>query len=231
MNEAFKNPDQDPRGLWVSNPLSIPLLGSHGSSSHRNGSSAFIFKIKCPNGEEILPKDGSCWRYSEDRIKDLIRDKRIVFTDTNKPRYKTFLSGVRSGKVPTTFWTSVDFGTNADAKREITSIFGSKNVFQTPKPGRLLERILRMGSQEGDIVLDCFAESGTTLSVAHKMKRKYIGIEIGEHCETLCIERLKKVIDGEQGGVSKQHKWKGGWRCKVFCLRRRKIMYIVNVCF
>ncbi len=101
-------------------------------------------------------------------------------------------------------------GNTQEAKREIIELFGKSEVFDTPKPERLIQRIFDIATQPGDLVLDSFLGSGTTAAVAHKMGRRYIGIEMGDHAVTHCRPRLQKVIDGEQGGISKSLGWEGG---------------------
>lgn len=119
------------------------------------------------------------------------------------------MSEVKKGVVPQTFWNYDEVGHTQVAKKEIVKLFGA-DVFETPKPEGLLERIFHISSDSGDLVLDSFLGSGTTAAVAHKMGRRYIGIEIGEHAVSHCIPRLRKVIDGEQGGISPAVNWRGG---------------------
>lgn len=115
-----------------------------------------------------------------------------------------------------TLWTYQEVGHNQDAKKEIKA-FGFETVFETPKPERLIERVLTIGSNPGDLVLDSFLGSGTTAAVAQKMGRRYIGIELGEHAYTHCVPRLKMVTDGtDQGGISKAQNWKGGSGFKFY---------------
>jgi len=117
------------------------------------------------------------------------------------------------------WWTNKEVGHNQEAKKEVLAIFGAKNSFDTPKPERLLNRILHIATNPGDLVLDSFAGSGTTGAVAHKMGRRWIMIELGEHCHTHIIPRMQKVIDGEdQGGISKAVNWKGGGGFRYFKL-------------
>jgi adenine-specific DNA-methyltransferase len=126
-----------------------------------------------------------------------------------RPRIKTYLLeslGISSW----TWWTNTEVGHNQEAKKEINQLFGADNAFDTPKPERLIQRILHLATNPSDLVLDSFLGSGTTAAVAHKMGRRYIGIEMGEHAVTHCAPRLKKVIDGEQGGISKAVNWQGG---------------------
>ena len=116
-----------------------------------------------------------------------------------------------------TIWKHTEVGHNQEAKKEV-KVFNSINVFSTPKPERLIERILFLGSKKNDFILDSFLGSGTTAAVAHKMGRRYIGIELGDHAITHCYPRLKAVVDGEQGGISKSVNWKGGGGFKYYTL-------------
>jgi adenine-specific DNA-methyltransferase len=126
------------------------------------------------------------------------------------PRRKRFLTEIRGGLVPTTWWSG-DVAKNEDGKRELKALFPEeRNVFATPKPERLIQRILHIATNPGDLVLDSFLGSGTTAAVAHKMGRQYIGVEMGDHAVTHCQPRLQKVVDGEQGGISKALNWQGG---------------------
>ena len=125
------------------------------------------------------------------------------------PQLKRYLSEVKQGATAMTIWKREDVGDNQDAKREVRE-FNSESVFATPKPEHLIERILILATNPGDLVLDSFLGSGTTAAVAQKMGRQYIGVELGNHCYTHCIPRMKMVIDGEQGGISKTVEWHGG---------------------
>ena len=126
------------------------------------------------------------------------------------PRIKKFLSEVRSGLTPNTLWFAGEVGTNDSAKKHTIRLFEGKEVFETPKPETLIKRVLEIATNPGDLVLDSFLGSGTTAAVAHKMGRRWIGIEMGEHAVTHCAPRLRKVVEGEQGGVSNSVGWKGG---------------------
>ena len=140
-----------------------------------------------------------------------IKTGQIVFRD-NETRivHKIYLSG-QEGRVPETVWFGEDVGTTREASGESKELFGVENAFGTPKPERLIERILRISTQAGDWVLDSFAGSGTTGAVAHKLGRRWIMVELGEHCHTHIIPRLKKVIDGaDPGGITEAVGWKGG---------------------
>lgn len=209
MNERYKNPDNDFRGPWTSGDCSVKTY-----------SASADYPITTPSGKIINPPSGSCWRFSKEKFLDLIKDNRIWFgaDNNNVPRFKRFLSEVKQGMTSLTIWTYEEVGHNQDAKKEVKQ-FNAEDVFATPKPERLIERVLTLGSNKGDLVLDSFLGSGTTAAVAHKMGRKYIGIELGEHCHTHCIPRLQKVIDGtDQGGISKSVGWKGGGGFKYYYL-------------
>jgi adenine-specific DNA-methyltransferase len=200
MNARFKNPDNDPRGLWTSSDMTVKTY-----------SAAYDYPIQTPSGAFISPTKGRCWFTSKERMQELITDNRVWFGESGKntPRIKKFLSEVKDGITALTLWTHQEVGHNQDAKKEIKA-FNDETVFDTPKPERLIQRILQVATNENDLVLDSFLGSGTTAAVAHKMNRRYIGIEMGEHAQTHCQPRLKKVIDGEQGGISKAVNWTGG---------------------
>ena len=136
---------------------------------------------------------------------------KFYFTKNGKGgiRRKTYLSAV--GDVPpTNLFEYKDVGHTDEAKKEVLKVFDGQSLFATPKPERLIKRVLEVATDEGDLVLDSFLGSGTTAAVAHKMGRRWIGIEMGDHAKTHCAVRLKKVVDGEQGGISKAVKWQGG---------------------
>ena len=199
-DNRFSNPDNDPRGSWASGPIQVgPRVESR------------VYEIITPSGRKILPPAEFCWRISKEKYEEMVSDNRIYFgiKGDNVPRIKRFLSEVKKGIVPMTLWLRNETGDNQEGKKEIKFLF-DQEVFSTPKPERLIHRILTLATNEGDLVLDSFLGSGTTAAVAHKMNRRWIGIEIGEHAKTHCAVRLQKVIDGEQGGISKAVDWQGG---------------------
>ena len=207
-NSAYKNPDNDPRGVWQSDNFSVgPVIESK------------LYEIETPFGRKVLPPKGRCWLLSKERYQEYLDDNRIWFGSKGEgvPRIKRFLSEVKDGITAQTLWTYQEVGHNQDAKKEAKE-FNSDNVFATPKPERLIERVIMLASNEGDIILDSFLGSGTTSAVAHKMGRRWIGIELGEHAKTHCFPRLKQVVDGEQGGISKSVNWQGGGGFKFFTL-------------
>ena len=127
----------------------------------------------------------------------------------NVPSKKKFLTEVKQGSVCKTIWFRTEVGDNQEAKKEVKALVPD-DPFATPKPERLIERIIYLSTKPGDIVLDSFLGSGTTIAVAHKMNRRWIGIELGNHAYTHCKVRMDKVVDGEQGGISKAVDWHGG---------------------
>lgn len=200
-NSSYKNPDNDFRGLWMSDNPSVKTYSANTD-----------FPITIPSGRIVHPPASRCWRFTKEKFEELVKDNRIWFGKNGNglPRLKTFLSEVQEGLVSKTIWYRTEVGDNQESKREIKELFGG-DVFSTPKPERLLKRILDLGTKPADLVLDSFLGSGTSAAVAHKMGRKYIGIEMGEHAYTHCKVRLDKVIDGaDQGGISKAVEWKGG---------------------
>jgi len=218
MNEKYKNFDNDPRGLWRSDNATISLSGGQrGAQYARTGFSENIYELEAPNGKTYLPPKGRCWYYPKEKMYEAIREGRIYFgrDGMGAPQLKRYMSEVKPGVVAMTLWKRDDVGDNQDAKREVRE-FNSESVFATPKPERLIERILTLGSKQGDLVLDSFLGSGTTAAVAHKMERRYIGIELGEHCYTHCEPRLRAVVDGERGGISKAQNWQGGGGYKFY---------------
>ena len=198
--KAYKNPDHDPRGPWQS----VSLL----AQGYRPNQ---MYEIVAPNGTVHRPPPGNCWKVVESEYKKALEDDRVTFgTDGNGvPRRKQFLAESK-GIVPWTWWPQDEVGHTGESKKEVIAIFGANNPFETPKPERLIERILTIATNPGELVLDSFLGSGTTAAVAHKMRRRWIGIEMGEHAKTHCAVRMKKVVDGEQGGISKAVKWQGG---------------------
>ena len=203
-NKLYKNPDNDPKGLWRPGPIAA-----------RNFYSLGTYSIKCPSGRVIEgPPRGSYWRYSAEKLAELDRQGMIWWgvDGNNVPAPKLYLSKVSGGVKPASIWLHDEVGNNQDAKKHLLALLPNVDeVFITPKPETLLERILHLTTVPGDLVLDSFAGSGTTGAVAHKMGRRWIMVELGDHCHTHIIPRLKKVIDGEdEGGITKAIDWKGG---------------------
>ncbi len=197
----YKNYDNDSRGPWKSDNLSVePIIEEK------------VYPIVVPSGRKVYPPKGYCWRLSRERFDEFVRDNRIWFgkDGNNVPSIKRFLNEVKDGVTPMTLWTFQEVGHNQDAKKEVR-VFNDDEVFATPKPEKLMHRIITIATNEGDWILDSFLGSGSTVAVAQKMKRKWIGVELGGHCHTHCIPRLKSVADGkDQGGISEVVQWKGG---------------------
>lgn len=200
----FKNPDNDPRGPYFDgNPISSP--------HHREN---LCYTVTSPTGYEIpWPKNG--WRWSRETMAEKIATGEIRFTpDGKNVRRRTYLADMK-GLPPSTLWADLDAtGHNRQAKYEQKKLFPERpmtDLFGTPKPEKLLHRILQIATDPGDLVLDSFAGSGTTGAVAHKMGRRWIMVELGDHCHTHIVPRLRKVIDGaDPGGVTEATGWKGG---------------------
>lgn len=207
MDERYKNPDNDSRGLWKPDNL-----------LRKDRQESGVFTIVAPSGRRCDPPPGRSWRTTKENYAKMVTDNRIWFgkDGDNIPAIKRFLSEVKDGRTCMTIWKYNEVGHTQDAQREVTS-FNPEDPFGTPKPERLLERLLMLGSNERDTVLDSFLGSGTTASVAHKMGRKWIGIEFGDHANTHCLPRLKKVVDGKDGlALSESLGWKGGGGFKFY---------------
>jgi adenine-specific DNA-methyltransferase len=197
----YTNRDNDPRGAWKASDVLRSEVREYA-----------IFPVKLPSGREVIPPAGTSWRYTKEKFDELIADNRIWFgvNGDSRPAYKRFLSEVTDTIPSITIWLYDEVGHNDEAKKEMRELFVS-DLFATPKPERLLKRILEIATNPGDLVLDSFAGSGTTGAVAQKMGRRWIMIELGEHCHTHIIPRLQKVIKNEDpGGITKTVNWQGG---------------------
>lgn len=205
----FKNPDNDPRGPWFDgNPVNNPGLRVN-----------LQYDITTPSGKIIHPPANG-WRWSWETIQEKMKTGEIRFSeDETRLIRRTYLNEMK-GLPPSTLWTDLAItGHTRKAKYELKRLFPDipvTSLFGTPKPELLIHYILELATNIGDLVLDSFLGSGTTAAVAHKMGRRWIGIELGEHCYTHCKPRLDKVIDGEQGGISKEVNWKGGGGYKFY---------------
>ena len=200
-NSIYSNPDSDARGPWLPGD-------PYANKPYSKGR----YTIRGPMGREFSPPPGRYWRVSEERLRDLDQDGRIWWGPKGnaRPSIKRYVSEV-GDLVPRTLWSKNDVGSNRTSKNEMRVLFPGDSSFDTPKPERLIERVLNISTNPGDLVLDSFAGSGTTGAVAHKMGRRWIMVELGEHCHTHIIPRLKKVIDGDdKGGVTETMGWQGG---------------------
>lgn len=200
MNARYKNPDNDPRGPWTSGDVSV-----------RTYSEKDDYPITIPSGRIVNPPAGRSWRTSKESFEKLVLENRIWFgkDGDSAPRIKRFLSDVKQKTTPQTIWDYSEVGHNQSATQNLNKLF-EENVFSTPKPEALLQRIITLGSNERDLVVDFFMGSATTQAVAMKMNRRFIGIEQMDYIKDVSVERLKKVIAGEQGGISKDVDWQGG---------------------
>ena len=201
QKKTFKNSDNDPRGPWKAENLSAGKYYAAGQ-----------FEIAGPTGMRFFPPRNRYWRMNRETYESWLSDGRITFgiKGEGRPMLKKFLWEMDNGLTPNTWWAHQDVGSNKLASTDLKSLFPGQEVFGNPKPEALISRILQLATNPGDLVLDSFLGSGTTAAVAHKMGRRYIGIEMGDHAITHCAPRLRKVIEGEQGGISKSVGWKGG---------------------
>ncbi|MFU2016158.1 DNA methyltransferase [Peribacillus butanolivorans] len=202
MNSAYKNPDNHPKGPWKATPL-------HAKSGSES-SAKFTYTFK--NGVTFTPPAGTFSRFSKETFKRMDENNEIWFGKDGKaiPSRKTFLSELKNQGTPAkTIWRFDEVGHNHEAREEIKAL-NLEEGFATPKPERLLQRIIHLSSNKGDIVLDFFMGSATTQAVSLKMNRQFIGIEQMDYINKVSIPRLKKVVNGEKGGISKEVVWQGG---------------------
>lgn len=195
--KQYSNPDNDPNGPWRAIPWDAPNIRPNLS-----------YPIKTFAGTIRLPPPRRCWSRTEDQWLEIVKQGKAYFgrSGDGAPSFKQYLSEAPS-IVPNTWWPHTEVGHTDEAKKENIALFGATQIFDTPKPERLIQRILQIATNPGDLVLDSFLGSGTTAAVAHKMGRRWIGIELGDHCYTHCLPRLKKVIDGEdEGGITYSQK-------------------------
>lgn len=199
--KVYKNPNNDPKGRWRGVPMT--------AQGYRPNQ---MYPITDPKGNVHYPPEGRCWSTIESEFQKLLEQGRIYFGKNNDSQPSTirYLSEV-PGVVPWTWWPSNEVGHTDSSKKEIMALFGKDNIFDTPKPEALIERIIHIASNPGDLVLDSFLGSGTTAAVAQKMGRRWIGVEMGDHAYTHCKVRLDKVIAGQDpGGITKAQNWRGG---------------------
>lgn len=203
QKKTFSNPDNDQRGDWKAENLSAGKFYAAGQ-----------FPIVGPKGDVFLPPKGRYWRCNQQQYEAWLSDGRITFgrSGEGRPMLKKFLAEMQDGLTANTWWVHEEVGSNKEASIDLKRMFGDRSdVFQNPKPEKLIQRILTLATNPNDLVLDSFAGSGTTGAVAHKMGRRWIMVELGEHCHTHVIPRLQKIIDGEDpGGITEAAGWKGG---------------------
>jgi adenine-specific DNA-methyltransferase len=210
----YSNPDNDPRGVWKA----VDYLNQATTEQRKN----LVYDIINPNTGSIIKNKVKAWKYDPSTHAKHVSGNRLWWGKEGKnsvPALKLFLSEVRDGMTPHNWWSHEDVGHTDEAKKEMISVFGAENVFSTPKPERLIKQVLEIATKPGDLVLDSFLGSGTTAAVAHKMGRRWIGIELGDHAYTHCLPRLRKVVRGEDnGGITKAVNWTGGGGFKTYRL-------------
>lgn len=219
--QVYRNPNNDPKGRW----RTIPMTAQAGHATPEQ-----FYEITSPSGKIFTPPDGRCWGISKATYEKLNSEGRIYFgkNGNSQPNTIRYLSEVE-GVTPWTWWPSEEVGHTDEAKKEMHSLFGKVNTFESPKPERLLERIIHIASSSNDIVLDFFAGSGTTSAVALKLKRRFISIEQMDYINKFPVPRLQKVIEGEQGGISKEVNWRGGGSFVYVELKELNYTYIHDI--
>lgn len=200
-NVNYSNPDNDPKGPWRSGDVRSPNLREN-----------LKFNIVTPSGKIISPPEKG-WRWSRELLQSKIDTGEIFFSNDETRIIRKIYLCDQDGRVPDSLWLGEDSGTTREANTELK---GLSIEFGTPKPERLIQRVINISTKPGDFVLDSFLGSGTTAAVAHKMGRRWIGVELGDHAYTHCAVRMRKVIEGEQGGISKSQNWKGGGGFKFY---------------
>lgn len=205
-NVNYSNPDNDPKGPWRSGDFRSPNFREN-----------LKYDIITPSGKSIkAPAKG--WRWSKEKVADKIASGEIIFSKNEDKIIRKIYLSEQDGRVAETIWFGEDAGTTREANTELKQL-SLETIFDTPKPERLIKRILQLSTNENDWVIDSFLGSGTTSAVAHKMNRKWIGVELGDHANTLCLPRLKQVVSGkDKGGITEAVNWKGGGGFKFYTL-------------
>jgi len=207
-NVNYGNADNDPRGHWRAGDVRSP--------NHREN---LKFDVVTPSGK-IIPPPEKGWRWARETFDEKVASGEITFVNNDTRVLRKIYLSEQEGRVPESIWFGEDAGTTREATGELRAVLSEvDDLFPTPKPERLLERVIWIATNPGDLVLDSFAGSGTTGAVAHKMGRRWIMVEIGDHADTHIVPRLQKVIDGsDSGGISKAVDWKGGGGFRYFTL-------------
>jgi adenine-specific DNA-methyltransferase len=230
MNARYSNPDNDPKGNWTS----VALQAKSGTKDN-------VYEIKFSNGIKWTPVDGTYPRLNKNSLQLAYDENRLWFGKTGKniPRLKKYLNEVKKGLISNTIFSNESSGSTQQGKEELKKIL-NQNIFTTPKPEKLLQRIIEISTKKGDLVLDYHLGSGTTCAVAHKMGRQYIGIEQMDYIEDIAVKRMQKVIgtqtkkngelldsvDFDNGGISKSVDWQGGGEFVYFELSKYNQQYI-----
>jgi adenine-specific DNA-methyltransferase len=206
----YKNPDNDPRGPWTSGDMT--------AKAGPGRRAAQFYDLELPSGRVVQPAQGMSWRFTRDRLEELIEDGRVSFgaSGNSVPRLKRFFSETQGGLVPTTWWPAEEVGTTDTAKKELRKLFPDMVPFETPKPERLAKRIIEISTDAGDLVFDCYGGSGTSAAVAHKLGRRWITAERESRTfSEVLVPRLQAVVAGEKGGISREAGWSGGGEFQV----------------
>ncbi len=194
QDNRYSNPDNDPRGAWTSSDMTVKTY-----------SADYDYEVTTPSGKKIKPTKGRCWFTSKENFQKLVDDNRVWFGENgeNVPRVKKFLSEVQDGIVPISIWLYTEVGHNQEAKQELKEIFSEIQLpFDTPKPIRLLQRIIQLSTNENDIILDSFAGSGTTAHAVLELNkedggnRKFVLVEMEDYANNITAERVRRVIKG-----------------------------------
>jgi adenine-specific DNA-methyltransferase len=198
-NVNYANPDNDPKGLWRSGDVRSPNLREN-----------LCYTVTTPSGKKILPP-AKGWRWSKELFSQKVKTGEITFVNNETRVLRKIYLSEQEGRVPESIWFGEEVGTTREATAELSELLPGVTIFATPKPERLIQRVIQIASNPNDWILDSFAGSGTTGAVAHKMGRKWIMCELGEHCHTHIIPRMQKVIGGKDpGGITEDVEWKGG---------------------
>lgn len=202
----YTNRDNDPRGAWKAMDYTCRYTADERPNLY--------YPVQHPRtGKDIWPNRNRVWAFSREVHDKNVTEARLWWglrQQNTVPALKNFFSEINQGMIPMSLWKHALAGHNQEAKQESIALFGRDGMFETPKPERLLQTVLQIATGENDLVLDSFLGSGTTAAVAQKMRRRWIGVEAGDHARTLCQPRMVKVVDGEQGGISKAVDWQGG---------------------
>ena len=192
-----------------------PLRAMGGQGDSRATRPTLYYPLTAPDGTSVYPvrQDGTdgAWRWKKAKVDEEIgRIDWIAGRNGWTPNYRIYADEIAT-RPPETIWPHGEVGSNRTSKGEVKALFPETIPFGTPKPEALISRVIHIATNPGDLVLDSFLGSGTTAAVAHKMGRRWIGIELGDHAVTHCVPRLKKVIDGEDsGGITEAVAWEGG---------------------
>jgi adenine-specific DNA-methyltransferase len=192
----YRNPNNDPNGPW--RPVPLDVQGGHATASQ-------FYDVTTPSGRVVRPANGRAWSVTAP-VMEALRERGELYFGLNGDGMPNTIRYLKDdeGLVPWTWWPETEVGNNDESKKEIVALFGENTVFDTPKPERLMERIITIATDPGDLVLDCFAGSGTTAAVSHKMGRRWITVELSDStAQRFLIPRLTRVVEGTDGvGIS-----------------------------